>query len=309
MITSVFSKSRPFNYILVTALLLICFFLYQLNDTAWMNSGFLFVHKFGLLLVLVASLFITNFVTKRNGLSKDSTFPFLFFFLFLILFPSVLNDSSVIIANLFILLALRRLISLQSLLTPKEKIFDASLWIFIAALFQFWCILYIFLVFISIVFHVSRDYRNWILPYIALFAVSVIFVISSLTFDKSLLANFITNAHVSYDFKYFKNNFENISISLYAAMAALFFFALVFSLTSKPLILQASYKKIIFSFLIGVLVFVLSPNKSNDLLLYTFMPLSVMATSYIESVEVKWIREIIAAVVALCAFFCFFTQL
>src|SRR5690606_34010767 len=132
MITTIFSKSRPFNYILVTALLILCFFLYQLKDITTVNSGIELATKGVLLLLLVASLFISNFITKKNGLSKDNTFPFLFFFSFLILFPTTLGNTSLIISNFFVLLALRRLISLQSLVTPKEKIFDASLWIFIA---------------------------------------------------------------------------------------------------------------------------------------------------------------------------------
>ena len=309
MITSIFSKSRPFNYILVTLLLVFCFFIYQMKETEWMNFGYDFAKKAGLLLILVASLFITNFVTKRNGLSKDSTFPFLFFFLFLIMFPSVLNDVNVIIANFFVLLALRRLISLQSLLTPKEKIFDASLWIFIAALFQFWCILYLVLIFISIIFHVSRDYRNWVLPFIALVAVASIFMLSAFVFDKTLIINVIENARIDLKFDYFKNNFENLAISIYAAISALFFFAMVFSLSNKPLILHASYKKIVFSFLIGVIIFAISPHKSNNLLAYTFMPMAVMATSYVENSEVKWIKESIAAIVVLAGFLSFFAQL
>ena len=309
MITSIFSKSRPFNYILVTLLLVICFFMYQLRESGWMTFSLALAHKIGLLLLLTASLFITNFVTKRNSLSKDSTYPFLFFFLFLILFPSVLGDTHVVLAQFFILLAMRRLISLQSLLAPKEKIFDASMWIFIAALFQFWCLLYILLVFISIIFHVSRDYRNWLLPYIALFGVVVVYALAALVFDPSLISKLLDSAHLSFEFKYFQNNFENIALSVYAAFAALFFFALVFGLSNKPLILHASYKKVLFAFLIGVVIFVISPNKSNSLVAYTFMPLSVMATNYIENLDLKWAREGLAVIVVVCSFISFFAQL
>jgi hypothetical protein len=54
----------------------------------------------------------------------------------LILFPSVFNNSNLLVANFFLLLAIRRMISLQTLKAPKEKIFDASIWIFIASLFH-----------------------------------------------------------------------------------------------------------------------------------------------------------------------------
>ena len=140
MITSVFKKSTPLNFILVVILMLVFFLIYQFQDLTWTNSVGSILKKAGLCIILLASVFIANFIVKKNGLSKDSSYTILFYFLFLLFFPSVLNNLNIIAANFFILLALRRLISLQSLKASKEKIFDASLWIFIAALFHFWSI-------------------------------------------------------------------------------------------------------------------------------------------------------------------------
>ncbi|WP_026703771.1 hypothetical protein [Flavobacterium soli] len=309
MITTIFSKSRPFNYILVTTLLIVCFFLYQLKDVASIDSGMEIANKGVLLLLLVASLFISNFITKKNGLSKDNTFPFLFFFSFLILFPTTLGTSSLIISNFFILLALRRLISLQSLVTPKEKIFDASLWIFIAALFHFWSILFIILVFVSIILHVARDYRNWVLPYIAFFTVAIIFLLFAFIFDKTLVDRLLEKAYFSFDFNYFTNKFQNIALSIYVAITALFLFTQIVSLPSRPLIHHNSYKKIIITFFIGFAVYVVSPDKNNSILLYTFMPLAVMATGYFEGIQVKWTKEATAILVVGLSFLSFFLQL
>jgi hypothetical protein len=99
--------------------------------------------KLGLLAVLLGSVFITNFISKKNGLSKDSAYTVFFIFLLIVFFPSVLDNVNLVVANFFILLAFRRLISLQSLKASKE-IFDASFWIIVAALFQFWSILFLF---------------------------------------------------------------------------------------------------------------------------------------------------------------------
>jgi len=309
MITTIFSKSRPFNYILVTGLLIICFFLYHLQQNQWVNSAIHIGERAGLLALLIASLFISNFVTKRNSLSKDNTYPFLFFFSFLILFPTTLGNAALIISNFFILLALRRLISLQSLLTPKEKIFDASLWIFIAALFHFWSILYIILVFTSIILHVSRDYRNWVLPYIALFTAASIFLLASLIFDQAFVQYVLDGAHFSFKFDYFTNKFQNIALSIYVTIAVLFLFSQIISLPNKPLNLQASYKKIIISFFIGFIIFVISPAKNNSILIYTFMPLAVMATGFFEGVQVKWMRELTAILVIGLSLLSFLLQL
>jgi hypothetical protein len=309
MITTIFSKSRPFNYVLVTLLLILCFFLYQFKTAEWLQSIVSIGKKAFLLALLVGSLFISNFITKKNGLSKDNTYPFLFFFSFLILFPTTLGNSNLIISNFFILLALRRLISLQSLVTPKEKIFDASLWIFLAALFHFWSILFIILVFVSIALHVGRDYRNWILPYIALFSIAILSAAFILMYDTSLFEYLLQSVVVSYDFDYFSNKYQNIALSIYAAITVLFLFSQIVAFPSKPLVHHNSFKKIIMAFFIGFTIYLISPNKNNSILIYTFMPLAVMATSYFEGIKVKWTQEVTAVIVIGLSFLSFFMQL
>jgi hypothetical protein len=309
MITSLFRKSTPLNYALVITLVLIFFFLYQFQDISWTNSTILIVQKTGLLALLFGSLFTANFIVKKNGLSKDSAYTAFFYFIFLLFFPSVLDDPNLIMANFFILLALRRLISLQSMKYPKEKIFDASLWVFAAALFHFWSILFIVLVFISILFHVARDYRSWFLPFIAFFTVGVIFILFALVFDSSLIGVLLENTAINFEIKYFENNYQNLALSIYVSIALFFLVSLLSNISNKPLILHSSYKTIIMSFLIGIAVFLVSANKSNDLLLFTFAPLAMMATSHIETPQAKLRQEIVLSVLVICCFFTFFSQL
>ena len=309
MITSVFRKSTPLNLILVVFLMLVFFFLYQIQDLTWTDSLVSILKKSGLFLVLLGSVFITNFVAKRNGLSKDSSYTIFFYFLFLLFFPSSLDNSNLILSNFFILLALRRLISLQSLKASREKIFDASLWIFVASLFHFWSILYIVLVFISIIFHASRDYRNWVLPFIALFSVGTIASVFSIMFDTSIIEFVKTHATVNFKLDYFANNYQNGAFSIYLTVALFFLISMFASLSSKPLLLHSSFKKILASFFIGIAIFVVSANKSNDLLLYTFAPLAIMATSHIEIKQLQLKQEMVLGVLILCSLFAFFSQL
>lgn len=309
MITSVFSKSRPLNYIIISALLVICYFLYLQKAPELVDSVNGIMTRTGLLQLLIGSLFIINFVTKKNGLSKDNSYTFLFFFSFLILFPTTLVNTNLIISNFFILLALRRLISLQSLLTPKEKIFDASLWIFLAAIFHFWSILFILIVFVSILFHVSRDYRNWVLPFISFFAVGVIALMYALIFDQSLIETIVDSALIDFNFNYFTNNYQNFALSLYLVTATFFFITQALTLPNKPLNMQSSYKKIIVAFIIGAVVFLISSDKNNSLLIYTFAPVAIMATNHIESMQVNWLKETFVYVIVGCSVLTFFSQL
>ncbi len=312
MIASIFSKSRPFNYILVVVTLVLSFFIYQIqqqNSSTASNEIMGWLPKLGILLTLIASLFITNFITKRNGLSKDNSYSALFFVAFLLFIPKVFTDSSIVISGFFVLLAMRRLISMKSLVTPKEKIFDASLWIFIAALFHFWSILFIVIVFVSIVFHVSGDYRNWVLPFIAFFAVGIVFLFFSLLFDKTWIYLIWNQIEVDFTFFYLERSAANAALILYGLFSFVFLFAMLLTLSKRPIIMLASYKKVIYIFLISLLIYVVSPEKNNALLLFSIMPLSILATAYVEISRDTVLKEIIAGSVLACGILLFIFQL
>ena len=309
MIASLFNKSRPINYVLISLLLVVFYFLYLTKDFSWTEYYVTIVQKIGLLLILIVSLFLVRFITKRNGLSKDNSYAAFLFVIFLILFPTTLVNTNIILANFFLLLALRRLVSMQSLVTPKEKIFDASFWIFVASLFHFWCILFLILVFISIVFHVSRDYRNWLIPFIAFFAVLVLFTLAVLILDRDLLAYVAGKMQISFDFTYFENVFQNIALAFFSSVAVLFFTTQVLALQNRPLNMQSSYKKILFTFLLGVAVYVLSASKNNSFLIVTFFPLAVLGTNFLEGLDNKWLKESVLGGLVLITLIIFFGQL
>ncbi|UPZ16774.1 DUF6427 family protein [Flavobacterium humidisoli] len=309
MITSVFKKSTPLNYSLVVILILVFFFMFQIKDPSWVTSYFLAFQKVSLLCFILASFFMINFIVKKNGLSKDNGYAILFYLLFVLFFPTIFNDSNVIYANFFILLALRRLISLQSLKASKEKIFDAAFWIFVASLFQFWSILFIILVYISIIFHVSRDYRNWVLPFIALLAVIILFYMTSLILNFDVIAFIQERAVVDFRIDYFKNNYENAALSIYTAVALFFVTSMLMTLSNRPQIVHSSYKKVVACFFIAAFIYIISPNKSNDLLLFSIAPLTIMATSHVEYVQQKLNNEIVYYTLIVCSLFTFFSQL
>jgi hypothetical protein len=309
MITSIFKKSTPINYSFLGIVMVLFFFIYQFQDVAWTNSVFEIGKKIGLLVILFASLFLSNFIVKKNGLTKDSSYTLLYFFLFFLLFPNILNNYNLVIANFFILLAIRRLFSLQTLKAPKEKIFDAVLWIILASFFQFWCILFLILVYVSIIFHVSRDYRNWLVPFVALLTVLILFILYALLIDKSIINSYLQSDTVRFQIDYFSNTAQNIAFSIYVVFILFFLFSFLLSIANKSLNLKASFRKVIFSLFLGIVIFIITTNKSNEVLVFTFLPMAIMATNSIEYFQNKIQQEIILAISIICGFICFFIQL
>lgn len=304
MLASIFSKTRPFNYLLVGVLSLF-FFSARIFALAQPNTNwFYYIEELGLYLLLFASLFILNFITLKNGLTKGNNYALLLFFIFLLFFSSIFQNKNIIISNFLLLLALRRLVSLKSLLLTKEKIFDASFWIFLAALFHFWSIFYIVLVFIAIILHVSKDYRNWIIPFIALFAVTILFFLANSILDNTLMSTLLDKTYISFDFYYFDNIYQRIALALFTSISLFFFVSHLFDLPNKALNMQSSHKTIIFSFILGVGIYVLSANKNNGSLAFCFGPLAIIGANFIEKIENNWLKEIVVyALLALGIFF------
>jgi hypothetical protein len=291
MIASVFNKTRPINYLVIGIITFFLYALYQFKDPIWLNNGWLIAQKIGLFVLLLVSYVIFNFLVLRNNLTKSNNYGILLFSIFLILFPTIFNNPDVILANFFLLLALRRLIGLQNLKGTKEKIFDASFWIFVASLFHFWCISYIILVFIAIIFHVSGNYKNWIIPFLSFFAVSILALLIDLIFNNNLLITIYKDINISFKFSYFENVYQNIALAVFSSVALLFFSTQIVEVQNKPLNQQATYKKILFAFILGVLIYILSDHKNNSYLIFSLAPLSILGANFIERIKTNWMKE------------------
>lgn len=308
MIASLFSKTRPINYAFIFIMLFFCFFLYQIQvPNESFNTNTLF-SKIGVLLLVFFSFFLVNFISLKNALTQNDNYAILLYLVFILLFPSVLNDSKIVVSNVFLLLALRRLISLKTLSSSKEKIFDASFWIFLSAIFHFWSILYIVLVFISIVFHSGKDYKNWILPFVSFFCVWILYIATSLI----LYDNYSINKdifEVSFNFFDFKNSYENMTLAAFVSISVLFFASQTIDYQNKPLNMQSSYKQIYFAFILSIGIYVFSANKSNDLLLYSFAPLSILGANMFEKMENSIYKEVSLYLLLGVGMFFFLVQL
>src|SRR5690606_13012133 len=159
------------------------------------------------------SVLLIQFITVKNHLAVNNLYSLFLYACFLILFPVYFSDSELIIANLLVLLALRRIISLQTLKMPKIKIFDASLWIFLASLIVFLRILYFVFVYLGIICYVREDYCHWIIPFVELFVVTVLFYTYSIFSGIDLVAIWKNKYDVGFTFSYFDNVYQNIALS------------------------------------------------------------------------------------------------
>ena len=120
---------------------------------------------------------------------------------------------------------------------------------------------------------------------------------------------FQKRAEIDFNIDYFKNNYENGAFSIYVTVALFFVVSMLMTLSNRPQYCIHRIKKCCLLFLLAYLVFIISANKSNDLLLFTIAPLTIMATSHIEISQQKLNKKLYFMCLILCSLFTFFSQL
>jgi hypothetical protein len=292
MITSIFDKTRPINYLIIGIITTLVYFLFYFQHQNTYFEVFTFLKALIVFVVLLGSVLLTNFILLRNNLTQDNSFGMLFFVLFLLFFPKIFTHYEIVFANFFLLLSIRRLISLKSLVTPREKLFDASIWIFVASTFYFWSILFLLLVFASIFLHISRDYRNWFIPFVALFAVTILYIGFNLIFNNALWLHMQDQFIVNFNFTHFSSIHENIAFAVFVSITLFLFIHTIFDFQYKLLSLRSSNLKLIFAFIIASFLAIISEDKITSLL-FCFLPLAVFGTNFLERIKNKLLTDII----------------
>ncbi len=300
MLTSFFSKSKPLNLTLI--ILLMCGFYLGATFFRIEKIDFSQILKLlGVLLALVLNVLVLNFIAKKNELTKRSAYKTLLFTLFCVSFFSLLENGPVIVANLFILLALRRIISLRSRKFIQKKIFDATFWIGIASLYYFWASLFFIVVFFAIL-SFAAYFKNWLVPFVAFLAVV------SLTTCFHLLAydHFYTFSDwfqaSDFDFSSYGNLRLLVPLSI---LLALLLWSLInyFSAMQKASITRRPVLSLILLCLvIAGAVAVFAPTKDGSEIIFFFVPFSIIASNYFDGKKDKLFKEVILAVLILMPF-------
>jgi hypothetical protein len=291
MISSFFSKAKPIHFVIVCLILLLTFSTAKFYTITSTISLGIILKEIGLFLVCLSTVFILDFLASRNNLTKKNSYKILIFSLFVALLPETILNSNLLLSNLFILLAIRRIISLRSNKDIKKKLFDAAFWISIATLFYFWASLFFALIFIGLILYRIVDVKNYIVPFIGILTVGILSSSYIILTGNDFTSYFNNLVEFSFDFS--SLNSQRIVISstvilTYGIWSLLYFVRYLKSKSKKS---RPSFILLIFSVIIGLAIIVISPNKNGSEFIFLFAPLSIIITNYLETISEKWFKE------------------
>ncbi|WP_417290838.1 DUF6427 family protein [Corallibacter sp.] len=294
MISSFFSKAKPIHFVVTSSVLLFVYIFVKFflgNEPIETLNIFKQIILFG---VCLFSIFVFDFLSGKNDLTKKNSYKILFFTLFLIMLPQTFLNSKILVSNLFVLLALRRIISLRSKKEIKKKLFDAAFWLSIATLLYFWASLFFILIFVALVLYAIADIKNWIIPFLGIIAVALLatgVLIVTNTDIETYISSF--NYDISFDFS--KLNRQSIIISS-TIMFSYFVWALVYyfkGINAKSRTKKPAYYLVFIATLIALVIIIISPQKTGAEFIFLFAPLAIIMTNYLEMISEKWFKELL----------------
>jgi len=296
MITSIFSKSKPINYIIVMVVLVIAFalhFFYEVKDGNYTIISFIAL-SIGLFYV-----FITDFVISKNDLTKRNSYGIMLLALFFVIFPEVFGNINIMVANLLVLFALRRLFSLHTKRDLTKKFFDAVFWIALSALFYTWAVLYLFVVFIALGYYWQNVGKYIAVSLFGVVTVFILLVLYNIVFKDQYLSQ--TNFDFSYGFDFSDYNSLSEIIKL-TVVVALYLWSLIFYLkntSEKSKTLKPIHTLIILASFIAIIIAVLAPVKNGNEIVFFMLPFSIIVANYIETVDKLWFKEMLVVLLIL----------
>ena len=306
MLTNFFSNSKPFHFILISLLLFVGYTFHNFQISSFENDFIWLIQltfKFGLYIIL---MLIFGFIIKKNNLTQINSYALFIFICLLLLTPNVFQNSKPILSTVFILLALRRILSFNSKKNIQKKILDASLWIGIATLFYFWSILFLLVLYAALIQLASKNFKLFLIPIIGMFVVFIICTIYFLYLDNNMYWFTDYENFTSFDFSSYKplKNFFSLFVILSMIVISLVFKFLNF--TKTPLRKKSKYWIIIFTLITGIIIVILTAQKNGIELIFTIVPISILFSNFIEALQRKWVSEVMLWFILIAPIFSYF---
>lgn len=300
MLTSFFGNSKPVHFLVLGGFLILAF--------VW-SAYFVSGEARGIIPILsnilvlgatVLGLVVMDFIVSKNQLTRRNSFSIFFYTCFLAMVPVVFLQSQMLWANFFLLLALRRIISLRKESNSEKKILDAAVWITVASFFYFWSLLYFLPLLIAVVQKPNLIYKQLLIPIVGFFA--VLLVNTALQILRTGSFSWFMEWHQPIDLDFSVYNSLHILIP-----ATLILTLILFSLTNvlrkfKVVSMKekSSYMLFFIILAISLAMSLCGTEKNGSEMVFLFAPAAILCANYIEGEDTgnsdrieSWFKELL----------------
>lgn len=309
MLTSFFGKSNPVNYLILGIFIIAAYLFGGLSGSGMELTPLSILEHIFLICVALFSIMLLDFIVQKNALTRNNTYAILFYGCFIAMIPAVFLNADVLLANFFLLLGMRRIISLKNDKNSEKKILDASLWITVASFFYFYSLLYLVPLWIAIVQKPNSNYKQMLIPFSGFFAAVIINVAYHLLVFDSFLWFFEWKDSINLHFS--KYNSISLILPIAVIITILIWTGINQILRFSALSTKEKSTNLLlgYIFIASVFVALAGPEKNGSEMLFLFAPTAIVSANYLESVKMKrsgakdvaevWFKEMLLWLVVL----------
>lgn len=288
MLSEHFENTKTITFVIVLLALLMGSGLYQ-----YQILGLSFTENSQIITTVITffllwlSLLLLHQIDRWNELTETkNSYSIAFFSIFVVLFPTLFLKNEIVGANLLIMAAMWRALTLKTGIGIPQKLFDTSLLILCAALLHPWAIIFLLNIWISLLFYGAEKRRYWFIPFLALLVIALLAASIVLLLDIPFPFDYYTLTFVE-DVQYL---FQLSDHSL-PYLVALGCFVVLFAFSLIVYYFRSKYHSIsslvVIQFLwVGLLVVLFSKE-----MIYLFAPIAVLFALYVEKITLRWLKE------------------
>ena len=291
MLSSFFNKSKPINFIVIALYMFVLYTIAYFKRDPKLDYEMM-IRFIGGFIISVFAMFVVNGITQKNDLTQKSTNTVLLYGFLTSIVSYALINSTILVANAFIILAMRSVLDLKEGKDIKSHILNASMYIGVASLAYFWSIVFVVIVYLGVLFFGSKNYRNWLIPIIGILIIYLLSNCFTLLFYDSFfrITDYIKPVSFSFD-RYIDGS--RIYSTGVLILCILFFFSLyIVKFSRKPAKSKPILKIIVAQLLVAIIVVFIVPDKNTTEMIFIASPLAIIGTTYLEMDHNIFVREI-----------------
>ena len=298
MIATFFTKSNPIHYVFAF-IYLFGLFLAHLNYNVF---SFL-IGAFSLFLLLT-SVLLANFIISKNDLNKKNNYSLVAICFFIGLFmEQIFFFDDILIANVFLLLAIRKIYSIRNPININKKVFDASFWILISSVFHIPTLYFFIVLIIALILYSHFNLKNLVVVILA--------IISATTF--LYLLEIINSGYLNpvdfinllfFDFPildYISSFYENVSTINWPVKIIVFFsflipliFIFIWNRVIKTNERRRTTTLILLTTILALIIYISNLNSMS--FIFLFFPLIIIFTSCVEQARRELVKNLVLSI-------------
>ncbi len=293
MIANFFSKSTPARVFYLMVLLSLYYLMFLVSgNKLLMSLSNLFIN-ISFWFVLVLFLLVFRFIVKKNKLTLDNLYALFLMVILMGSFGETMFYKNIIFSNLFLLFSFRKIYSLKSQINTKMKLFDAGLWVGVAAVVYSWSGLFLILIYVGLLIYQKGTFKNLCIPLVGFFIPLFLMYTYFFYFDNVDGFMSIMELNLSLDFTAYNNLKLLIPVVF---LSTILLWSIIFETPRIVMVsnrLRQAWKVILSQLLISIIVVVVLPLKNGSEILYLLFPATIIIANYLSKTTLSNFRNLI----------------